>query len=131
MADVPALFPDLEMWAASYLRPLLIGRGYAADTVGNRYRGKDVEVWVRRDGGPTLDGHREQPRLTVNVFKKGASDQGAADLAALVSAWLRGAHDETVRRVEQISGPSPVPDTLPRRLMSFDITVRGADLQPA
>lgn len=122
-----ALFTDLEMWATGYLRPLLTARGYTA-YVSNRYVGRDVEVWVRRDGGPTLDRHREAARLSVNVFAKGATDQAVTTLANLVSALLRDARDATVTRVDQISGPSPIPDTLPRRLMAFDITVRGADL---
>lgn len=123
-----AEFSDIELWATTYLRTQLPLRGYTSAYVSNRYVGRDVEVWVRRDGGPTLDRHRELARLSVNVFYKSPTDQPVADLALLVSALLRAARDQVVVGVEQISGPSPIADTLPRRLMSFDITARGASL---
>lgn len=130
--STPVIFPDVELWAAGYLRAALATHGYPGIKVSNRYGGEAVAVWVRRDGGPVLDQVRESARLGINVFHSGATDQDVSDLARTVSALMRAAADgDPVVRVAQQLGPSPVPDTYPRRYMTFDVTVRGSNLTPA
>jgi len=126
----PIIFPDLELWATTYLRATLADYGYPDIFVSNRRESQATAVWVRRDGGPQLDQVREAPRLGVNVFAP--TEQVATDLARTVSALLVAAPDGApVVRVVQSSGPSPVADASgPRRFMSFEFTVRGADLAP-
>jgi hypothetical protein len=86
-------------------------------------------VWVRRDGGPTLDVVREAARLGVNVFD--ATEQKVANLAQTLCALMRIAADGTpIVRVQQTSGPSPIADSTPRRYMTFEVVVRGEELQP-
>lgn len=128
----PVIFPDVELWATGYLRSALAARiePYAAGVFVANYVPKsrrDRMVQVRRDGGPRLDAVRESARLTVRVW--GTSEQEATDLARLVAALLWASPDgNPVVRVSQNSGPSPIPDEQPQRLMSFDVVVRGSDL---
>lgn len=123
------IFPDVERWAIDYLRTALAANGYGSVAVGNRYDGQAQAVWVRRDGGPQLDRFREAARLGINVFYKAATDVDVSDLARTVSALLRSAATgEPVLRVTQTSGPSPIPDTLPRRYLTFEVTTRGTEL---
>ena len=83
---------------------------------------------MRRDGGPAGQ-VLETPRLGVNVFH--TTEQKVSDLARTISALLRAAADGLpVTRVVQTSGPSPIADSTPRRYLTFDLTVRGADLAP-
>lgn len=125
--STPIVFPDIELWACGYLRTTLAAHGYPATHVANTYDGRPVAVWVRRDGGPVLDAVREQPRIGVNVFA--LTEQAAADLARTVSALLLAAADGLpVLRARSLSGPSPIPDTYPRRYMTFELTTRGAAL---
>jgi hypothetical protein len=128
--STPIIFPDVELWATDYLRYALPRYGVSGVFVSNRRESQKTAVWVRRDGGPTLDQVREVARLGVNVFAP--SEQEATDLALTVSALLRAAADgDPVVRVEQPSGPSPVADNQPRRFMSFELTVRGTEHRPA
>ena len=123
------IFPDVELVLTAYLRSALADHGYPAAFVSNRYVGRDVEVWVRRDGGPTLDAVRESARVGVNVFHAGATDQPVSDLARTVSALMRAAANGTpILRVTQSGGPSPIPDMLPRMYMTFDVVVRGTEI---
>jgi hypothetical protein len=125
----PIIFPDVELWAVGYLRTALASHGYPGMFVSNKRETQATAVWVRRDGGPTLDVVREAPRLSVNVFAP--TEQAVTDLARTVSALLRAAPDGSpVLRVTQTLGPSPIADSSPRRFMTFEITVRGADLAP-
>lgn len=126
----PIVFPDVELWATGYLRDKLPAYGFPGVFVSNRRESQTVAVWVRRDGGPVLDRIREAARLSVSVFE--STEQAATNLAVTVSALLRAAADGApVVRVEQVTGPSPVPDASgPRRIMSFELTVRGAELSP-
>lgn len=126
--STPIVFPDVELWATGYLRTALAAHGYAGTFVSNRRENQAVAVWIRRDGGPTLDPIREVARLGVNVFAK--TEQAATDLGRTVSALLRAAADgDPVLRVEQVAGPSPIADTSgPRRFMSFELTVRGVEM---
>jgi hypothetical protein len=126
----PIIFPDVELWATAYLRTTLAAHGYPGIFVSNQRGSQTSAVWVRRDGGPEQDKVLELPRLGINVFH--TTEQKVGDLARTVSALLRAAADgEPVTRVHQASGPSPIPDASgPRRFMSFELTVRGANLAP-
>lgn len=84
-------------------------------------------VTVRRDGGPVRDFVLEDPRLGINVW--GTSEQDVTDLARTVSAVFRASAGGVVTAVRQMSGPSPIPDAQPRRYMTFQLTVRGDDLE--
>lgn len=124
----PIIFPDVELEVTGRLRALLPSYGYAGLRVGHDYIGGDG-VWVRRDGGPTLDPIRESARLGVNVFKAGSTGQAVSDLARTVAALIRSLPDgDPIIRVEQTSGPSPIPDTVPRMYLTFDVWVRGTEL---
>lgn len=122
------VFPDVELWAANLLATALPAHGYGSVAVSNRYDGQAQAVWVRRDGGPQLDHVREAARLGVNVFYKASTDQPVSDLARTVSALLRAGADGTVVKVTQTSGPSPIPDAVPRRYLTFELTSRGTAL---
>jgi len=125
--SVPIVFPDVELWACSYLRPALSAHGYAGTYVSNKRNTAAVAVWVRRDGGGTLDQVREAPRLTVNVFH--STEQGVTDLARTVAALLVASPDgNPVLRVTEVAGPTPVADSGPRRYMTFELVVRGVEL---
>lgn len=126
------VFPDVELWAANFLRTALPAHGYTgtdAVRVSTAYTGQRLEVTVRRDGGP-VNGERESARLGVNVYAKTDTDQAVSDLARVVSALLRGAATgEPVLRVSQMLGPSPIADAAARRrFMTFEIDVRGTAL---
>lgn len=124
----PVIFPDLELWAASYLRTALASYGYPGMFVSNKRGTEATAVWVRRDGGGQLDIAREAPRLSVNVFAP--TEKAVGDLARTVSALLVAAPDGApVLRVVETLGPSPISDASgPRRFMTFEIHVRGAAL---
>jgi hypothetical protein len=133
--QVPAvIFPDVELWACGYLQAELASRPepYCADVfVGNVMPNTrtDRMVLVRRDGGPRTSITRDMARLTVRVWAM--SEQEVNDLARMVAALLWAAPDgDPVIRVDQPTGPTPVPDDSrqPLRLQSFDVEVRGADL---
>ena len=125
----PIIFPDVELWATAYLRTALAAYGYPGTFVSNARGTQTTAVWVRRDGGPALDQVREAARLGVNVFAP--TEQAVANLARTVSALLVAAADGApVVKVTQTSGPSPIADASPRRFMTFEITVRGAELAP-
>lgn len=128
----PVVFPDVELWATTWLRAALTGRaepytqGVLVGVVLPTTR-RPRMVMVRRDGGPRLDVAREAARLGVNVW--GATEQEASDLARLVAALLWAAPDgNPVCKATQLAGPSPVADSQPRRYMTFELVVRGADL---
>lgn len=126
----PIIFPDVELWATGVLRAALATHGYPGMYVGNTRGTATPAVWVRRDGGPEQSKVLEVPRLGINVFH--TSEQKVGDLARTVSALLRAAADGApVTRVTQTLGPSPIADASgPRRYMTFELTVRGADLAP-
>lgn len=126
----PIIFPDVELEVCAYLRTALAAHGYPGMYVGNTRGTATPAVWVRRDGGPEQDKVLEVPRLGVNVFH--TTEQKVGDLARAVSALLRAAPDgEPITRLVQTSGPSPIADASgPRRYMTFELTVRGANLAP-
>lgn len=122
--STPIIFADLELWATGYLRTQLAAHGYPGMFVSNQRGTQTTAVWVRRDGGPTLDRVREQARLGVNVYAP--TEQAVTDLARTVSALLRAAATGTVLQVTQTLGPSPIADNSPRRYMTFDVISKGA-----
>lgn len=128
MTKPPVIFADLELWATGYLRAALADYGYPAMFVSNTRGTQATAVWVRRDGGAQRDLVHETPRLGVNVFAP--TEQAVADLARTVSALLVAADTAPVIRVTQVSGPSPIADSTPRRFMTFELIVRGAELAP-
>jgi hypothetical protein len=126
----PLIFPDIELWACAYLRTELAAFGYPGTYVSNRRGTQATAVWVRRDGGGALDQVREAPRLGVNCFAP--SEQAVTDLARTVCALLIASPDGApVVKATQITGPSPVADSGPRRFLSIELVVRGAELQPS
>ena len=124
------LMPDVELWAVEWLRAALAARSepYASGvTVVTKVPASIPSrlVQVRRDGGARIDVARDNPRLTVNVWADTEAD--VSDLAGLVRALLWSAPDgDPVCRVVELSGPSPIADTKPRRFMTFELITRGA-----
>lgn len=136
MSITAVVFPDVELWATTYLRVALSVRpesytsGVYVSNVVPAVR-HDRMVIVRRDGGPRLDAVREAARLNVRVWAK--TEQDATDLARIVGALLWAAPDgDPVLRVEQPTGPTPVADDSqqPLRLLTFEVVVRGTQLPP-
>lgn len=122
------IFPDAELVITGYLRSGLVARGETA-TVSTVYQDVPRSVWVRRDGGARIDQVRETVRLAVNVYADGATGQAVTDLTSLVRALLGDAADGApVVAVLEVSGPVPIADTRPRRLLTYELTVRGEDL---
>lgn len=133
--STPIVFPDIETWLCGefapdgtvidpgYLRPALAAHGYPGMFVSNKRGTQTTAVWVRRDGGPTLDRIRESPRLGVNVYAP--TERAVIDLARTVSALLCAARGP-VLQVTQTLGPSPIADNSPRRYMTFDVITKGA-----
>ena len=126
------LFPDVELVITTYLRQALNARwepyifGVKVGTTVPKHRPVRL-VTVRRDGGPRLDHVREAARVGVNVWA--GTEQDASDLAALIRALMWAAPDGApICRVVELSGPSPVADVVPRRYLTFELIVRGADL---
>lgn len=138
--NTPIVFPDVELWAVGYLQEKLPDFGYTLWTaaapgdakvfVSNTRQTQKTAIWVRRDGGPTLDVVREAARLGINIFAP--TEQKAGDLARVVSALMRAAADGApVVRVSQPTGPTPIADaTGPRRFLSLEVVVRGSQLDP-
>lgn len=127
------LFPDVEMWASTFLRTALAARAepYAANVfVSNQVPAtrRDRMVIVRRDGG-TPDALRDQAYLSVRVWA--TTEQDATDLARLVTALLWSAPTgDPVLMVRQQSGASPVADESgqPLRFIVMEIHTRGEAL---
>ena len=122
-------FPDVVMDVIEYLRPALTSHGYPGIRVADTYKGGGLEVWVQRDGGPQLDIVRETARIRINVFAPGTSSQAVDDLARRVSTLMRAAADGApILRVQQVTGPTSIADTMPRRFMAFEVDVRGTGI---
>ena len=123
-------FPNVTLWVTGYLRAELASRGYPGIRVADTYKGEaDREVWVQRDGGWQVDFFREYARIRINVFAKGSNSGPVDDLARRVSTLMRACADgNPVLRCEQTTGPTPIADTNPRRLLNFDLLIRGDEL---
>lgn len=125
-------FPNTVLEVATRLRAALVAHGYPTVRVADTYKGSGLEVWLQRDGGPVLDAVRETARIRVNVFAPGATSQAVDDLSQRVSTLMRGMADGSpIVQVVQTAGASSVADTMPRRLMAFEVTVRGSALSPS
>jgi hypothetical protein len=125
----PIIFPDVELWLTGYLRDALSLHGFPGVFVSNRRESQTVAVWVRRDGGAPVNQVLDYAQVGINVFHAGSTDEAVSRLARLTSALLRSAADgKPVCRVEEVMGPSPVADSLPRRYMTFALTLRGVEL---
>lgn len=130
LQPIGVIFPDVELWACTYLREALAARSEtypAVDYVGNRVPATRLPLMVvcRRDGGNS-DGLRDRARLSVRVW--GETEQNTTDLARLVAALLWAAPDGApVLKVVQQSGPTPVADESgqPLRYLVFEIHTRG------
>lgn len=124
--------PDVELWATGWIRAALAARPepYAAvNSVGLKVPTTRPArfITVRRDGGGRLDAVRELARMSINVWA--GTDKDATDLARLTAALLMtAAHGNPVVRVDLMSGPLTIDDVQPRRLLSFELIVRGSDL---
>ena len=122
-------FPNVTLWVTGYLRTALAVNGYPTVRVADTYQGAALEVWVQRDGGPVLDVKRELARVRINCYADGPPSTAVDDLARRVSTLMRAAGNEgPVRRVEQLTGPTSITDSRPRRYMLFELTVVGSAL---
>ena len=125
-------FSDVELWATGYLRAALALRAeaYATGvTVGTTVPTTIPArlVTVRRDGGPKVNMRQEVARLGVNVWA--ATEQDVTDLTRLVRALFSAAvGNGSVRKVSELSGPSPIADTKPRRYFVVELTIAGSTL---
>lgn len=130
LQPVAVLFPDAELWAATFLREALAARteSYTADVfVSSSVPSprRDRMVVVRRDGGPA-SGLFDHPRLAVRTWATTEAD--ATDLARLTAALLWAAPDGTpLTALTQVTGPTPVADESrqPLRYQMFELTMRG------
>jgi len=129
MAEV-AIFGDTELFLCTWLRGKLTARTEAYTTgvvVSNTVPTTRPArlVTVRRDGGPKVNPLTEAARLGVNVYA--ATEADATNLARLTRAILSGAAGQgPVRRVTETSGPSPIPDVVPRRYFVAELLVHGS-----
>ena len=122
-------YPNVVLEVTGYLREALAAHGYPGIRVADTYKGGQLEVWVQRDGGPQLDVVRETARIRINVFAPGTSSQAVDDLARRVSTLMRVAADgDPILRVVQTTGPTSIADTMPRRLLNFEVDVRGTGI---
>ena len=122
-------YPNVVLEVTGYLRTALAAHGYPGIRVADTYKGGQLEVWVQRDGGPQLDVVRETARIRINVFAPGTSSQAVDDLARRVSTLMRVAADgDPILRVQQVTGPTSIADTMPRRLLNFEVDVRGTGI---
>jgi len=125
-------FGDVDLWATGYLRDALLLRAetYATGvTVGTTVPTTIPArlVTVRRDGGPKVNVRQEVARLGINVWA--STEQDATDLTRLVRALFSAAvGNGSVKKVTEISGPSPIPDTKPRRYFVVELTITGSVL---
>ncbi|WP_269304924.1 hypothetical protein [Aeromicrobium sp. HA] len=134
MQPARILFPDVPLWATTYLRAALAARseaytsGVHVDTSMPDKRPKRAVI-CRRDGGPRLDSARESARLAVQVWA--GTEQDVNDLTCLVRALIWAApNGDPVVRVDDSAGPSTIVDESkqPGRYMTFDVIVRGTPL---
>ena len=129
MAEV-AIFDDIELWACTFLRAKLAARAEAYTSgvvVSNAVPTTRPArlVTVRRDGGPKINPLTEAARIGVNVWA--ATEADVTDLARLTRAILSGATGQgPVKKVTETSGPSPIPDVVPRRYFIAELLVHGS-----
>lgn len=134
MQPADVIFPDVELWATSYLRDELATRPesyassvFVSNTVPASRRSRMVVV--RRDGGPRLSVATEAARLGVRVWA--ATEQDASDLARLVRSLLWISPDgDPVCAARDFAGPTPIADEsgVPMRYFTVELIVRGTPL---
>lgn len=133
----PALvFPDVEAWAVGYLSAALSARPepFAAGVrVTATWPAGQIParlVAVRDDGGPRSGPTTKTTSVAVNVWA--ATQEDATDLALLVAGLLEAApgHGAIVAH-DGGTGPARVVEEsgIPRRYLTADLVVRGADLE--
>jgi hypothetical protein len=118
-------FPDIIGHLCVWLEDALRANGYPTARVDDVYHGDKAEVWLQRDGGPTLDVVREVARVRVNCFHDLDVEAFTSRVAALLRVAANGA---PIVRAEQVGGSTPITDVKPRRLLTFEFTFRGAPL---
>jgi len=133
MQPAAIVFPDAELWATGRLRAALVGRPeayaqgvYVSNSVPSTRR--DRMVIVRRDGG-AASGLFDLPRLAVRCWA--VTERDAADLTRLVAALLWSMPGDGVCvRMQQLSGPSAIPDESNhyQRYSLFEARMRGSQL---
>lgn len=122
--------PDAELWWTGWLRAALAARSepyasgvYVSNAVPETRR--DRMVTFRRDGGPREDLLHSTARLGINVWAM--TEQDVTDLAGLVEGLVLAVRTVgPVEAVRSVSGPSPVPDSQPRRFFTVEAITRGA-----
>lgn len=122
------VLPDVEFWATGYLRDGLAAEGIDGVFVSNEVPDprQDRMVVVRRVGGRG-ERIRDFPRLQVRVFDRDP-DTLPALVAAVRALLARAPGNGPVRASSESGGPVTIPDVHPQRLMTFDLTTRGAPL---
>ena len=121
-------YPNVVEYLVDYLQTAL-ATAYPTVVVTDFYRGQPVCVWVQRDGGPGLDLLREAARIRINCYHSaaGSASKPVDDLARRVSTLIRACpNGQPVVRAVQTSGPASIADTVPRRLLGFELVVRGS-----
>ena len=125
-----AIFDDTELFLCTWLRGKLDARPEAYTTgvvVSNKVPTTLPArlVAVRRDGGPKINPLTEAARIGVNVWA--ATEADVTDLARLTRAILSGAGGQgPVKKVTETTGPSPIPDVVPRRYFTVELLVHGS-----
>lgn len=122
--------PDVELWWTGWLRAALAARSepyvtgvkvgvVTPDPLPARL------VTFRRDGGPREDFLHSTARLGINVWAM--TEQDVTNLAGLVEGLVLSVRTTgAVEAVRSVSGPSPVPDSQPRRFFTVEAITRGA-----
>lgn len=123
------LFPDAEMWLTGALRAAFATRSesYKSGVVVSTSIPATFTrlVQVRRDGG-TERGVFDRPRFGINVYA--ATEKDVADLARLAAALVRLLPGDGVCTHMTVTGPSPIPDSKPRRYFTAEANLRGEPL---
>jgi acetylornithine deacetylase/succinyl-diaminopimelate desuccinylase-like protein len=131
MTHPVVVFPDVVAEVAPPLRTLLAGRS-EPEVTGVVVHGEvpnprpTVLVELRRAGGPADTVVTDRARLTVRCWH--TTDANAERLTAVVRALIRSmAGTGSIRRVNDVGGPTPAPDTdgTPTYFFSVEITLRG------
>jgi hypothetical protein len=128
------VYPDAELITVNYLRAAFATRSetYAAGVrVGTVTTNPLVPplIVIRRSGG-IAEFPRDRPRVDATVWH--TSDSAAQNLAQLTRGLLHAMRGvvggTTVYRVEDFTGPIPIPDPdtgTPRWLLSVELSIRG------
>lgn len=125
----PVVFPDAVAVVTTWLSAHLI------EPVSGRVPNPRPEafVTVQRTGGPRRNLIADNPQITVESW--GQNDEDTHDLAQAARAYVHTLLGETVNgvfvsRVDEISGPAPLPDLSEqtRWSQSFALVTKGVVL---